>query len=86
MPYFAVSVEKFSNALLENNMDSNLREMKKWIEGFLSSYDPKFLTYQLDSEKLKYMDKFLELEKRILHIKLDKKLPMKKYEQKKIKI
>lgn len=87
IPYFAVSAQKFSNKFLNSTIDYKLVENKDWINSFLSSYTDKFLNFNLDHEKVdNYIDKFLEVEKRILHAKLNNKLPEKMYEIKKRKI
>lgn len=87
LPYFAVSAQKFSNKFLKSNINFKLLEKKEWIQDFLSGYTDKFLNFNLDNEKFdNYIDKFLEIEKRILHSKLNNKLPKKMYEIRKNKI
>lgn len=87
LPYFAVSAQKFSKKFLKSNIDFKLLETKEWIEDFLSSYTDKFLNFNFDNEKFdNYIDKFLEVEKRILNAKLNNKLPEKMYEPRKVKI
>lgn len=86
IPYFAVSAKNFSNKFLKNNIDFKLMETKEWISDFLSSYNEEILNYNLDTENSKYIDKFLEIEKRIVNMKLENNLPLKMYDVKKRKI
>lgn len=86
IPYFAVSVDKFSKKNLKNNMEYKFIEMRGWIEDFLANYNDKVLNYNLDTQNSKYIDKFLEIENRILNNKLENKLPEKLYDMKKRKI
>ena len=61
-------------------------ETKDWIFDFLSTYNENKLNYNLDTPNSKYIDKFIEVENRILNVKLEKKLPEKMYDVKKRKI
>ena len=61
-------------------------ETKDWISEFLSTYNENKLNYNLDTTNSKYIDKFIEVENRILSVKLEKKLPEKMYDVKKRKI
>lgn len=87
IPYFAVSAQNFSKKYLNSSIDFKLVETKQYIEDFLSSYTDKFLNFNLNHEKFNnYIDKFVEVEKRILNTKLNNKLPEKMYDIKKRKI
>lgn len=86
LPYFAVSAKNFSTQFLKNNKEFKLMETKDWISDFLSTYNENKLNYNLDTPNSKYIDKFIEVENRILNVKLEKKLPEKMYDVKKRKI
>lgn len=86
IPYFAASAKKFSNKYLNNNSEFKFSENKDWINDFLSSYNEKILNFNLDTDSSKYVDKFLEVEKRIVNMRLEKILPIKMYDIKKRKI
>lgn len=86
LPYFSVSVKNFSKQFLTNNKEFKLMETKDWISDFLSTYSENQLNYNLDTQNSKYIDKFIEIENRVLSLKLEKKLPEKMYDIKKRKI
>ena len=85
LPYFAVSANNFCQENLKDKHDFESIKIKDLLTDFVSGYQ-NFLMFNFDTQSSKYIDNFIEIEKRILYGKLEKKLTPKLYEFKKRKI